>query len=75
MNDEALARLMVSEMAMHNERVIEMKKEEHLTFLEIKRREVECRELELAMQEYQQGQKDIMLYMKPYDHLIEDARR
>ncbi|GKA50596.1 hypothetical protein Tco_0743669, partial [Tanacetum coccineum] len=35
-NDEALARLMVSELAMHNEHAIEMKKEEHATFLEIK---------------------------------------
>nr|GEV67671.1 ribonuclease 3-like protein 3 [Tanacetum cinerariifolium] len=69
MNDEALARLMVSEMAMHNERAIEMKKEECLAFLEIKRREVECRERELAMQEYQQHQKDIMFYMQPCDHL------
>ncbi|GJY35729.1 ALP1-like protein [Tanacetum coccineum] len=38
-NDEALARLMVSELAMHNERAIEMQKEEHKAFLEIKKRE------------------------------------
>ncbi|GJZ15428.1 hypothetical protein Tco_0551105 [Tanacetum coccineum] len=50
-NDEALARFMVSELAMHNERAIEMKKEERLAFLEIIRREVECREREFAMQE------------------------
>nr|GEW64785.1 putative reverse transcriptase domain-containing protein [Tanacetum cinerariifolium] len=31
-NDEALARLIVSELAMHNERAIAMKKEEHLAF-------------------------------------------
>ncbi|GJT52601.1 hypothetical protein Tco_0978758 [Tanacetum coccineum] len=38
MNDEALDRLMVFEMAMHNERAMEMKKEERLAFLEIRRR-------------------------------------
>ncbi|GKA16863.1 hypothetical protein Tco_0696700 [Tanacetum coccineum] len=38
-NDEALARLMVSEMAMLNESVIGMKKEERLAFLEIKMRD------------------------------------
>ncbi|GJW99702.1 putative reverse transcriptase domain-containing protein [Tanacetum coccineum] len=37
MNDEALARLMVTEMA-------SQEKEERLAFLEIKRREVECRD-------------------------------
>ncbi|GJV26523.1 hypothetical protein Tco_1379218 [Tanacetum coccineum] len=41
-NDEALARLMVFEMAYQE-------KEEHLGFLEIKRREVECRERELLV--------------------------
>ncbi|GKA01442.1 hypothetical protein Tco_0674107 [Tanacetum coccineum] len=51
-NDKALARLMVSELAMHNEHVIEMQKEEHKAFLEIKMREVECRKRELAIQEY-----------------------
>nr|GEV86298.1 hypothetical protein [Tanacetum cinerariifolium] len=75
MNDEALSWLMVFEMAMHNECVIEMKKKERLASLEIKMREVECRERELAMQEYQQRQKDIMLYMQLYDHLTRDARR
>ncbi|GKD55957.1 hypothetical protein Tco_1289344 [Tanacetum coccineum] len=42
-NDKALARLIVSELAMYNEHAIEIKEEEHLTFLEIKWREVECR--------------------------------
>nr|GEY79583.1 reverse transcriptase domain-containing protein [Tanacetum cinerariifolium] len=42
-NDKALARLIVSDLAMHNEHAIEMKEEEHLTFLEIKGREVEYR--------------------------------
>ncbi|GJV27619.1 retrotransposon protein, putative, ty1-copia subclass [Tanacetum coccineum] len=50
-NDEVLARLMFSELAMHNQRAIRMKKEKCLAFLEIKRREVECRERELKMQE------------------------
>ncbi|GJX83656.1 hypothetical protein Tco_0333137 [Tanacetum coccineum] len=75
MNDETLAGLMVSEMAMHNERVIEMKKKEHSAFLEIIRREMECLERELTMQEYQQRQKNIMFYMQLYDHLTGDARR
>ncbi|GKB67805.1 U1 small nuclear ribonucleoprotein C-like protein [Tanacetum coccineum] len=39
MNNEALDRLMVSELAMHNGRAIGMKKEERLAFMEIKRRE------------------------------------
>ncbi|GJW88097.1 hypothetical protein Tco_0163437 [Tanacetum coccineum] len=46
-------------MATHNERAIEMQKEERKAFLEIKRREVECRERELANQEYRQRQEDI----------------
>ncbi|GKD28766.1 zinc finger BED domain-containing protein RICESLEEPER 2-like protein [Tanacetum coccineum] len=48
MNDEALVRLMVFELAMHNKRAIEMKKEERLAFLEIRMREVEIRERELT---------------------------
>ncbi|GKC49686.1 hypothetical protein Tco_1072431, partial [Tanacetum coccineum] len=36
MNDKALARLMVSEMAMHTKCAIEMQKEERKAFLEIK---------------------------------------
>ncbi|GJY64510.1 RNA-directed DNA polymerase, eukaryota [Tanacetum coccineum] len=39
MNDEALARLMVSEMATQNEHAIEMQREERLAFLEIKTKE------------------------------------
>ncbi|GJZ12687.1 zinc finger BED domain-containing protein RICESLEEPER 2-like protein, partial [Tanacetum coccineum] len=72
-NDEALARLMVIELAMHNERAIGMKKEERLAFLEIKMREVEYRERELVMQEYIKRQEDIRFYMQPYDHLTGDA--
>nr|GEW33071.1 hypothetical protein [Tanacetum cinerariifolium] len=74
MNDKTLATLMVSSLAMHNERVMEMKKEECLAFLEISMREVEIRDRELAMQEYKQLQKDTMFYFKPYDLLNGDAR-
>nr|GEW30075.1 hypothetical protein [Tanacetum cinerariifolium] len=44
-----------------------------LSLLEIKRTEVECREQELAMQEYKQRQEDIRFYMQVYDHLTKDA--
>nr|GEV21013.1 hypothetical protein [Tanacetum cinerariifolium] len=73
MNDEAFARLMVFDLATHNEPTIVMKKEEHAAFLEIRSREVECRERELAIQEYKQRQKDIRFYMQPYDHLAVNA--
>ncbi|GJY74234.1 RNA-directed DNA polymerase, eukaryota, reverse transcriptase zinc-binding domain protein [Tanacetum coccineum] len=66
-NDEALARLMVTEMA-------SQEKEERLAFLEIKKREVECREREVRNQEYRQCQDDIRFYLQPYDHLTGDAR-
>ncbi|GJY29316.1 hypothetical protein Tco_0405083 [Tanacetum coccineum] len=67
MNDEALARLMVTKIASQT-------KEERLAFLEIKRREVECREREVRIQEYRQRQDDIRFYLQPYDHLTRDAR-
>ncbi|GJY77175.1 hypothetical protein Tco_0482291 [Tanacetum coccineum] len=67
MNDEALARLVVTEMA-------NQEKEECLAFLEIKKREVECRERDVANQEYRQCQEDIRFYLQPYDHLVRDAR-
>nr|GEW05619.1 hypothetical protein [Tanacetum cinerariifolium] len=73
-NGDALTRLMVSEMATHNEHPIEMQKEESKAFLEIKRKEVECRERELANQEYRQRQEDIRFDLQPYDHLIGDVR-
>ncbi|GJY19008.1 hypothetical protein Tco_0390499 [Tanacetum coccineum] len=57
-NDDALARLMVTEMT---------EKEERLTFLEIKRREVEYREREIE-------QQDMRFYLQPYDHLTGDQR-
>nr|GEX85215.1 hypothetical protein [Tanacetum cinerariifolium] len=67
MNDDALARLMVTEMTTQE-------KEERLTFTEIKRREVECRELEVAAQDYQARQEDIRFYLQPYDYLTRDQR-
>ncbi|GKA84605.1 putative reverse transcriptase domain-containing protein [Tanacetum coccineum] len=54
-NEDALARLMVTEMGAQE-------KEERLAFLEIKRREVECREREIE-------QQDMRFYLQPYDHL------
>ncbi|GJZ52651.1 hypothetical protein Tco_0607166 [Tanacetum coccineum] len=44
MNDEALARLMLSELATQNKNVMAMKKEECTAFLEIKRREIRIRQ-------------------------------
>ncbi|GKD24403.1 hypothetical protein Tco_1230617 [Tanacetum coccineum] len=49
-------------------------KEERLAFIEIKRREVECREREVAAQEYRARQEDIRFYLQPYDHLTGDQR-
>nr|GFB61150.1 hypothetical protein [Tanacetum cinerariifolium] len=72
-NDEALPRLMVSGMAMHTKRAIEMQKEERKAFLEIKKRNMECRERELTIQEYRHRQEDMRFYMQPYDHLTGDA--
>ncbi|GJT96009.1 RNA-directed DNA polymerase, eukaryota [Tanacetum coccineum] len=43
-------------------------KEERLAFLEIKRREVECREQEIE-------QQDMRFYLQPYDHLTGDQRK
>ncbi|GKD41644.1 gamma-glutamyltranspeptidase 1 [Tanacetum coccineum] len=60
-NEDALARLMVTEMGAQE-------KEERLAFLEIKRREVECRERELE-------QQDMRFYLQPYDHLVGDQRK
>ncbi|GJV15587.1 hypothetical protein Tco_1360910 [Tanacetum coccineum] len=74
MNDEALVRLIVFEMASQNERAIEIQKEERLSFLEIKRREVECREREIANRELRQRHEDISFYLQSYDHLVGDAR-
>ncbi|GJZ85086.1 putative reverse transcriptase domain-containing protein [Tanacetum coccineum] len=43
-------------------------KEERLAFLDIKMREVECRERELE-------QQDMRFYLQPYDHLTGDQRK
>nr|GEY44780.1 hypothetical protein [Tanacetum cinerariifolium] len=60
-DEDALARLMVTEMTTHE-------KEERLAFLDIKRREVECREREIE-------QQDMRFYLQPYDHLTGDQRK
>ncbi|GKC12828.1 hypothetical protein Tco_1009610, partial [Tanacetum coccineum] len=52
MNDDALTRLMVTEM-------IAQEKEERLAFIKIKRRKVKCREREVAAQKYRARQEDI----------------
>ncbi|GJY92130.1 glutathione S-transferase T3-like protein [Tanacetum coccineum] len=67
MNDDALARLMVNEMTY-------AEVQQHEAFMELKRREVECREREIAATEYRGQQEDIKLYLQPYDHLIGEHR-
>ncbi|GKD50819.1 hypothetical protein Tco_1279795, partial [Tanacetum coccineum] len=60
-NEDALARLMVTQMGAQE-------KEERLAFLEIKRREVKCRERELE-------QQDMRFYLQSYDYLVGDQRK
>ncbi|GKF31512.1 hypothetical protein Tco_0101310, partial [Tanacetum coccineum] len=67
MNDDALAKLMVTEMT-----AAEVAQREK--FMELKRREVECREREIAAAEYRAQQEDMRLYLQPYEHLTEDQR-
>nr|GEX61573.1 hypothetical protein [Tanacetum cinerariifolium] len=67
MNDDALARLMVNEMTC-------AEVQQHDAFMELKMREVECREREIAATEYRAQQEDIKLYLQPYDHLTGDQR-
>ncbi|GJT85482.1 reverse transcriptase domain-containing protein [Tanacetum coccineum] len=67
MNDDALARLMVTEMT-----AAEVAQREK--YMELKRREVECREREIAAAEYRAQQEDMRLYLQPYEHLTEDQR-
>ncbi|GKD26456.1 hypothetical protein Tco_1232670, partial [Tanacetum coccineum] len=43
-------------------------------FMELKRKEVECREREIATTEYRAQQEDIKLYLSPYDHLTGEQR-
>nr|GEY63412.1 hypothetical protein [Tanacetum cinerariifolium] len=57
-NEDTLTKLMVNEMTA-------IQKEERLAFLDIKRREVECRERELE-------QQNMRFYLQPYDHLTRD---
>ncbi|GJT38790.1 retrovirus-related pol polyprotein from transposon TNT 1-94 [Tanacetum coccineum] len=68
-NDEAFARLMVSELATQTASIIAMKKEECNVYMEIKMKEVDLREREIEMQAYRQRQEDMRFYMQPYDHL------
>ncbi|GKB14818.1 hypothetical protein Tco_0848741 [Tanacetum coccineum] len=67
-NEDALARLMVTEMTAQE-------KEQRKKFLEIKRREVKCRERKAATQEYRQEQEYMRFYLQPYDHLTRDRRK
>ncbi|GKC63848.1 hypothetical protein Tco_1096446 [Tanacetum coccineum] len=67
MNDDALARLMVTEMT-----AAEVAQREK--FMELKRREVECREREIASAKYRAQQEDMKLYLQPYEHLTGDQR-
>nr|GEV84783.1 hypothetical protein [Tanacetum cinerariifolium] len=67
MNDDALARLMVNGMTA-------AEVEQRDAFMELKRREVECREREIAATECRAQQEDIKLYLSPYDHLTGDHR-
>ncbi|GJV08248.1 hypothetical protein Tco_1345904 [Tanacetum coccineum] len=60
LNEDGMARLMVTEMTAQE-------KEERLAFLDIKRREAECRGRELE-------QQDMMFYLHPYDHLTGDQQ-
>nr|GEX04990.1 hypothetical protein [Tanacetum cinerariifolium]GEZ63611.1 hypothetical protein [Tanacetum cinerariifolium] len=62
MNDNALARLVVNEMTYDEV-------QQHEAFMELKRREVECRERDNVATKYRAQQKDIKLYLQPYDHL------
>ncbi|GKB98155.1 hypothetical protein Tco_0984292 [Tanacetum coccineum] len=67
MNDDALARLMVTEMTAAD--VAQRKK-----IIELKRREDECREQEIAAAEYRAQQEYTRLYLQPYEHLTGDQR-
>ncbi|GKA71958.1 hypothetical protein Tco_0778174 [Tanacetum coccineum] len=67
MNDDALARLVVNEMT-----AVEVEQRE--VFIELKRREVECRKREIAATEYRAQQEDMKLYLQSYDHLTGKQR-
>ncbi|GKC26251.1 hypothetical protein Tco_1033545 [Tanacetum coccineum] len=67
MNDDALTKLVVTEMT-----ATEVEQREK--FIELKRREVECREREIAATEYRAQQEDMKLYLQQYDHLTGEQR-
>nr|GEV72268.1 hypothetical protein [Tanacetum cinerariifolium] len=67
MNDDALARLVVNEMTA-------AKVEQREAFIELKMREVECREREIAATKYRAQQEDMKLYLQPYNHLTGEQR-
>ncbi|GJR24126.1 hypothetical protein Tco_0972653 [Tanacetum coccineum] len=56
MNDDALARLVANKMT-------SAEVEQREAFIELKRREVECREREIAATEYRAQQEDMKLYL------------
>ncbi|GJU83281.1 hypothetical protein Tco_1285646 [Tanacetum coccineum] len=68
-NEKALASLMVNEYAMINESYKVKRTQNREVFLEIRKRELELKAQELAVQEYEQCLKDEMFYMKSIDHL------
>ncbi|GJX75526.1 hypothetical protein Tco_0314121 [Tanacetum coccineum] len=67
MNDDALTKLVVTEMTATE---VEQRKK----FIELKRREVECRERKIAATEYRAQQEDMKLYLQQYDHLTGEQR-
>ncbi|GJY48351.1 hypothetical protein Tco_0438307 [Tanacetum coccineum] len=67
MNDDALARLMVTEMTAA--KVAQLEK-----FIELKKREVECRKREIAAAEYRAQQEEMRLYLQPYEDLTGEQR-
>ncbi|GJS63625.1 hypothetical protein Tco_0678189 [Tanacetum coccineum] len=67
MNDDALAMLAVNEMT-----TAEVEQRE--AFIELKRREVECREREIATTEYRAQQEDMKLYLQPYAYFTGEQR-
>nr|GEY38463.1 hypothetical protein [Tanacetum cinerariifolium] len=67
MNDDALAKLVVNEMT-----AAEVEQRE--AFIELKKREVECRERKIAATGYQAQQEDMKLYLHSYDHLTGEQR-
>ncbi|GJS82765.1 ALP1-like protein [Tanacetum coccineum] len=48
--------------------------EQREAFIELKMREVECREREIAAMEYRAKQENMKLYLQPYDHFTGEQR-